>query len=234
LPAFAIFFPVPIAVAATAVVHLTTNLLKGALLYRQADRSTVIRFGATAVPAAIVGAWLLARLDQAERVFVWTIDGRTYGPTAAGVTVGALMVLFAVLEMHARFQRLAAPARWLPIGGLLSGFVGGLTGQQGALRSMFLLKTGLEPSRFIATGVMLAILVDLSRLPTYVARFRDEGLTPTGEQSALVAVATACALCGALLGVRSVRKVTLPVVRAVVAIASGLVGMALIAGVIGS
>ena len=62
LPAFALFFPAPIAVAATGIVHLLNNLFKGTLLWQRADWPTVLRFGIPAVPAAIGGAWILAQL----------------------------------------------------------------------------------------------------------------------------------------------------------------------------
>src|SRR3546814_7000782 len=78
---------------------------------------------------------------------------------------GVSMVLFALLKLQPWFQRLAAPPRMIPLGGVIMGFMGGLTGQQGAFRSMFLLKSGLDARHFIATGVILAIMVDLSRLP---------------------------------------------------------------------
>lgn len=48
-PVFALFFPVTLAVAATAVVHFANNLFKLALLARAADWAVVLRFG---VPAA--------------------------------------------------------------------------------------------------------------------------------------------------------------------------------------
>ena len=59
LPAFALFFPAPVAVAATGVVHLLNGLFKGAMLWRQADWRTVLRFGLPAIPAAIAepGCW---------------------------------------------------------------------------------------------------------------------------------------------------------------------------------
>ena len=44
---------------------------------------------------------------------------------------------------------------------------GGLSGHQGAFRSMFLLKSGLILQRFIATGVVLAVLVDVARMLVY-------------------------------------------------------------------
>jgi len=37
MPAFALFFPIPVAIAATADVHLANNLFKLGLVGRQAD-----------------------------------------------------------------------------------------------------------------------------------------------------------------------------------------------------
>ena len=234
LPAFAIFFPVPVAVAATGTVHLLNNLFKGGLLHRQADWRTVARFGLPAIPAAVLGAWLLVELGDTPRLFAWEAFGRTFGPTAAGVTIGALMILFALLELQPWFQRLAAPPRFLPLGGALTGFIGRLTGQQGAFRAMFLMKSGLDPARFIATGVLIAILIDVSRLPTYATELRAAHQGLSGHGWALVAVGTLCAFAGAFVGVRYLKKATLGVIRWIVAIVMLLVGAALLTGIFGS
>lgn len=234
LPAFAIFFPTPVAVAATGVVHLLNNLFKGSLLMSQADWPIVARFGLPAIPAAIAGAWLLGWLGSTSPLFHWSAFGRGFGPTAAAVTIGALMIVFALLELQPWFQRLAAPPRLMPLGGVITGFFGGLTGQQGAFRTMFLLKSNLEPSRFIATGVLIAVLVDLSRLPTYAASFSgtNSGLGSRGWM--LVAVGTLSAFAGAWLGVRYLKRATIGRVRAIVAALMMLIGTALVAGLLGS
>ncbi len=41
MPAFALFFPVPVAVAATAIVHLANNIFKVVLIGRKANWSAV-------------------------------------------------------------------------------------------------------------------------------------------------------------------------------------------------
>lgn len=53
MPAFALFFPIPVAIAATAVVHLANNIFKVVLTGRHADWGVVIRFAVTAALAAI-------------------------------------------------------------------------------------------------------------------------------------------------------------------------------------
>lgn len=234
LPAFAIFFPVEVAVAATGAVHLLNNLFKGTLLRRAVDWPTVFRFGLPAIPAAVAGAWLLGQLGDTPPVYEWQAFGEQFGPTAAGLVIGALMIAFALLELQPWFQRLVAPPRLMPLGGIITGFFGGLTGQQGAFRSMFLLKRGLEPSKFIATGVFIAVLIDLSRLPTYAASFATSRLDLGGREAQLVLVGAFCAFAGAYLGVRYLQKATIGVVRAIVTTMMLVIGAALVAGVLGS
>ena len=61
--------------------------------------------------------------------------------------------------------------KYIPLGGALSGFFGGLSGQQGALRSAFLIRTGLNKETFIGTSVVSAVVVDVSRLIVYGVTF---------------------------------------------------------------
>lgn len=233
LPAFALFLPAELAVAATGVVHLLSNLFKGGLLRRSADWPTVTKFGIPAVPAAIAGAWLLAQLGDTSRLFEWSALDRSFGPTGAGLTIGLLMIVFAALELQRWFQQLKAPPSWISVGGLLTGFFGGLTGQQGALRSMFLLRAGLSAQGFIATGVMIAILVDLSRLATYAASFDAASFDPAGREGLLILVGTLSAFAGAYIATRNLDKVTIAGVRYSVAALMLVIGAAMAAGVIG-
>ncbi|MDF0491389.1 sulfite exporter TauE/SafE family protein [Sphingomonas sp. H39-1-10] len=233
LPAFALFFPVPTAVAATGIVHLLNNIFKGGLVGKAADWRTVLRFGVPAIPAAVIGAWLLARLGQAGPLYVWSAFGHRFSATGARAAIGALMILFALLEMQPWFQRLAAPPRLMPLGGLITGLLGGFSGQQGALRSMFLLKAGLAPPRYIATGVMIAILIDLSRLPTYVMNFSATEAV-SGDDFRLVATGTLCAFAGAWTGARYARKATIATVRIIVAGLMLAIGGLLASGILGA
>ena len=78
-------------------------------------------------------------------------------------------------------------------GGLTSGFFGGLCGHQGALRSLFPLRSGLAKEAIIASGVTIAYLVDLTRLPTYVTR---DLVTTAQEQGPLLLASTFAAFIG--------------------------------------
>lgn len=231
LAAFALFFSAPAAVAATGIVHLANNLFKGWLVYKDAEWRIVLRFAIGAIPAAILGALVLDSLSQ-EPAFRWTAFGREFAPSYAAFVIGFAMIMFAALEAMPWFQKLALPPSLLPIGGALSGFMGGMTGQQGALRSVVLLRCGLSAQAFIATGVMVAIIVDISRLPTYFAAFDSGTLDFAGRDGALIIVGTVSAFMGAWLGAKYLKRATIGVIRVCVAALMFAIGTAMMAGVI--
>ncbi len=212
LPAFALFFPVPAAIAMTAVVHLANNLFKLALVGKYAHLGTVLRFGVTAVPAAWIGALWLRHLGELEPLFRYTLAGAEFFVTPVKLCIAGLLAAFAVLEASPAFSRLAFPPKWLPLGGALSGFFGGLSGQQGALRSIFLLRAELGKEGFIGTGVVLACLVDITRLPLYAEHFTGGGMNPP-----LVTLAVLSAWLGSYFGARLFPKTTYATVQRAVA-----------------
>lgn len=126
----------------------------------------------------------------------YSLGGSTHEITAVKAVIGVLIVVFALLELWPRFQTLAFPRRWLPLGGVLSGFFGGLSGNQGALRSAFLLKAGLTKEAFVATGVVSAVIVDAARLATYGTGIMASHLGQSREIIASVVVGTVCASSG--------------------------------------
>jgi uncharacterized membrane protein YfcA len=228
MPVVAIFFPLEVAIAITAVVHLANNLFKLVLLGREASAAVFLRFGLPAIAAAFAGALLLNWLSDAPPVFQYAGLGRELAVTPVKLVVGVLIIGFVVLELSPRFAALAIDRRYLPLGGLVSGFFGGLSGHQGAFRSMFLIKAGLTKEGFIATGVVIAIMVDLSRLSIY-------GLHITGRADLdwfLVIAACISAFLGAYLGRKWLEKITLQTVRYIVSALLFLVGLGLLSGLI--
>lgn len=231
MPAFALFVPVPVAIAATAVVHLANNLFKLALVGRAADGRVVLRFGLPAAVAAALGAGLLVGFAGLGAIGDYELFGRTFTVTPLKLAIGSLIVAFSLLELSPRFAALAIPPRYLPFGGLLSGFFGGLSGNQGAFRAAFLIKAGLDKAAFIATGVVCAIIVDTVRLAIYgVSSVTTHFQALPPEIAGTVIAATLSAFVGAYLGARLLDKVTLRGVQLVVAVCMVLVGVGLAAG----
>ena len=190
------------------------------------------RFSVPAAVAAIVGASVLSLFDRMPALGAYTLGGATFEVTAAKAVIGLLIIVFALLELWPRFQGLAFPPRWLPLGGALSGFFGGLSGNQGALRSAFLLKSGLSKDAFVATGVVSAVIVDATRLIVYGAGFMFSHLAQSQELVAPIIVGTICAFIGAFVGNRVLQKVTLRIVQNVVVAGMLLIGAGLTAGLV--
>ena len=234
LPVFALFFPVEMAVVATALVHGANNVFKVSLLGRHADRQVVLKFGLAAIVAAIFGAltlgWL-ARLDASMSVAV--NEEVVSEVTPVKLMIGFLMIGFALFELLPRFRNLEFDHRYLPLGGLLSGFFGGLSGHQGALRSAFLAKSGLSTEGFVGSNAVIGFLVDLTRISVYMALFTAAGgnLADFGGWP-LVITGSLAAFGGVMTGKRFLRKVTMKSVQTLVGILLFGVGLALLAGVL--
>lgn len=221
LPAFLLFFPAELSVAMTAVVHLLNNLFKLLLLGRWAAWPVVLRFGFPAIVASFAGAWILVTASEMPPLYAYSLFGREYTVLPVTVLMGLLIVVFAVLELRPRRSHPGRVWGGLLVGGLLSGFFGGLSGHQGALRSAVLLRTGLAKEAFIGTGVVISCLVDLSRISVYAEHLVEvAGQLPWG----LMAVATGGAFLGAVTGRRLMGRVTMQGVRRLVAVLLALVG----------
>lgn len=235
LPAFALVFPIEIAVAATAVVHLANNVFKVGLLHRHADWGTVARFGIPGAIATVFGALLLASLVGLPSLFEYTLAETVRRVSPIGLVVGLLILVFAVLELSPRFERrLQFPRKLIPLGGAISGFFGGLSGHQGALRSAVLVRSGLSKEAFIATGVICAVAIDVARVAVYgTTTLAGHAAQVAGSgRIGLVVAATVAAFAGALVGRRLMRKVTMTAIRRLVGTLLMLVGLLLAAGLI--
>jgi uncharacterized membrane protein YfcA len=152
--------------------------------------------------------------------------------------IAMLMAAFAALEFLPRYRDLSFPRRALPIGGGLSGFFGGISGMQGALRAPFLLRAGLSGQAYVGTANVISTIVDLARLVVYgvgfawLARRRD--YVALGDSRTLWLVGAAClaGFLGSYLGAKVVKKVTLRAIQVLVAVLLVGVAAALAAGVI--
>jgi uncharacterized protein len=229
MPVVAIFFPVTVAVALTAFVHLLNNLFKLAALWRDVNWPVSLKFGIPALLATIPGAWLLTSLDELPQITGYQAFGLDAVVTPVKLAVGLLLILFAFAEWFSFARKVDISAKYLPWGGVLSGFFGGLSGHQGAFRSAFLLHAGLNPRQFIATNAVIASLVDITRLGVYGLNL---ALLMDHVDTSLIAAATVAAFAGVLAGKIGIRKVTIGMIQKLVAIMLLSLGVLLVAGII--
>ena len=234
MPFFAIFFPVEVAVAATAIVHLLNNLFKLALVGRSAAWRVVAAFGLPGAALALLGAWVLTAIAKQEALYRYTLGSRTFEITPVGLVIAGLIAVFALLELAPALQTLEFDRKWLPLGGALSGFFGGLSGHQGALRAAFLSKIGLDTNAYVGTSVASAVVVDLARMVVYGLSFYSGHFARVseGRVANLVLAGTAAAFIGAFAGSRYMGKLTMQSVRVLVGVMLLLLAVALGVGLV--
>jgi len=229
LPAFALFFAIEKAVALTAVVHFLNGVFKLVLVWRHVDRGVVLRFGVPAIAGAVLGAWLLAGLAGSGSLVAYSLFGRTVELAPVKLVVGLLLLFFACAELLPSIRAISFPSRYQPLGGVLSGFFGGLAGMQGALRSAFLIRAGLDKEAFVATGAAIAFLIDVARLSVYAGSIMGHR---AGLDYGLLSAAIVAALLGSILGNHYLPKATMRGVQGVVAVMLFAVALGLISGLL--
>lgn len=233
MPVFAIFFPIPVAIAATAVVHLANNFFKVFLVGRKADWGVVALFAIPGIVAAFLGASLLSFIADVKPLYIYHFGGQEHNVTMVKLVVGILIIGFSIFELLPAFNRVTFHRKYLPIGGFLSGFFGGLSGNQGALRSAFLLKAGLQKEAFIGTGTVSAVIVDIARLLVYGFSFYSAKFTALSNNIwSIVAAATLAAFVGAFAGSRLIKKVTLRIIQVLVGIMMMIIGLGIVSGML--
>ncbi len=229
MPVVAMFFPIDIAIGITAVVHLANNIFKLGLIGLEADRGVVLRFGVPAVVAAFFGALALQSLTVMGALFEYRLFGQLHQVLPVKLVIGLVILAFVYVELAKSFSTISLSNKFLPLGGLISGFFGGLSGNQGALRSMFLIKAGLSKEQFIATGVIIAVMVDVTRISIYGW---DAAASREVIDWSLVLVVTLCAFSGAFIGKRLLQKMTIRFVQWLVSILLVVVAIGLAGGIL--
>jgi len=152
IPVALMFMDVKTGVFLVACFHLFNNLFKIRIFWRQIDRQTFLLFGVPSIIFAFLGAVFINRVDV----------------HMLKKAVAVFLLLFAVYSLvRPRFQ--IPKAKWSAIlGGGLSGFLAGLIGLGGAIRSSFLIAFSLPKEVYIGTSAMIAFVIDLTRIPTYL------------------------------------------------------------------
>ncbi len=228
-PVFAVFFPIELAVGLTAIVHFLNGLFKLFLVGRFASLSIILRFGLPAIIAALVGAWTLGQISDLEALYTYSLWGKEFKILPVNLIIATLIIGFTLFEFIPKLSNLQIDKKYLSVGGFISGFFGGLSGHQGALRSAFLARSGLTKEQFIGTGTVISTCIDIARISVYAKKFTIDNLS---ENLSLLGVTTLFAFSGAIMGNRLLKKITMESVQNVVSISLLLLAVALGAGII--
>lgn len=214
--------------------HGANNIFKIAVVGKHADVSLVLEFGLPAIFAAFAGAAALGYVSFFEEIMRYSVGSRTAVITPVKLIIGLLMFVFALFELLPRLRELTFDRKYLFLGGILSGFFGGFSGHQGALRSAFLVKTGITTEAFVGTSAFIGFLVDMARILTYAAMFFAARRTSPIDQDQwpLILTGILFAFAGVLVGKRFLHRITMKTVQTLTGILLLGIAVALGAGII--
>lgn len=209
-PVFMIFFPLDAAIALTGIVHLLNNLFKISLLGNKANWKVALRFGLPAIIAALGGAAVLVYFANSDPLHVYDLWGRQCEISTFKIVIAVLMFVFALYDQIPTLRDSKFASNNIILGGIISGFFGGLSGHQGALRSAFLVRVGLSKEAFLATGIVIACVVDIGRISVYLTRLNSVNIL---ENIDVLSTAIGAAFVGAVAGKLLLNKITYSLIQ---------------------
>ncbi len=167
------------AIVIVTLTHISGNVTRWYLFKPHLNRNVLLRFGFPSVIAGVIGALLVSYLPA----------------DAIKGVLGMFLLVYVASSWHTPHLKLEPTTQNCIIGGASSGFIAGFIGTGGALRGAFLHAFGLKKNEYMATIAAIALVVDLSRMPVYVA---NKLLAP--EFYMLLPAFIAVAVIGAFLG----------------------------------
>ena len=206
-PVFLIFYDVKIAILIVAVVHLSNNLLKLSLFSRHISLDILKRFGVLTLAGAFIGAFLQGKMDS----------------SLVKILLGASLIFIGLKEISGFGEKLRLPKKIDFIGGFLSGLLGGFVGNQGAVRSAYLLNYNIPKETFVATAAIIASVVDVTRIPVYMFNNKDV----LANNWILLLITTVSAFAGTFAGKRFLKKISVKTFKIYVAATVIIIGILL-------
>jgi uncharacterized membrane protein YfcA len=167
------------AIVIVAITHIAGNIARWYLFKPHLNRSVLLKFGFPSVIAGVVGALLVSYLPA----------------NAVRGILGVFLMVYVASSWHTPHLKIEPTMQNCVIGGISSGFIAGLIGTGGALRGAFLHAFGLKKNEYMATVAAIALVVDLTRMPVYIA---NQLLSPV--YYILIPAFVAVAVVGAFLG----------------------------------
>jgi len=186
-PLLAAQYGTKLAVAIVSVPHLLATAARFVGLRQHLDRKVFLNFGIMSAAGGLLGALLNARANS----------------PALALVFGCVLIFAGLCGLTGLIDRMRFGRKMAWLAGALSGFFGGLVGNQGGIRSAALLGFAVRKQPLVATATAVAPIVAGARMPVYLA---VEG---KGILSAWPVLATSIigVLLGTFWGVRWLRQV---------------------------
>jgi len=200
---------VKLAVAIVALPHALGTVMRFWLVRHHVNKTVLLGFGIMSAVGGLGGALLHTYFNSPVLSYL----------------LGALLILAGFLGVTGLTNRMRLGRRAAWTAGMLSGAFGGLVGNQGGIRSSAMLALDIPKTEFVATATAIALLVDLARVPVYLATEWSQ----IWDRWMLVAVAAVAVALGTLAGERMLRKIPETTFRRIVSAIILTVGVLVVA-----
>lgn len=209
LPVSLLFFDFKTALVLVAFMHLFGNLGRVTFFRKSVTWRIVAYFGIIGIAGTFVGALLVPYADQ----------------EILKLYLGIFLIIYACFALFKRTFTMQPTKANMLAGGAASGFLAGIIGTGGALRSAFLNAYQLPKAQYISTAAIIAIALDLTRIPLYI----KDGLMPTSYYWMLPVLFTA-AVAGSYVGKKLVARIPQKAFAKVVLVCLVLAGIGFVIG----
>lgn len=208
-PVFALQIDTRLAIAAVSIPHFIGTAQRFWSMRRKVDRRLLFEFGIASAAGGLAGALLHSHVNN----------------SGLNVIFGCLLLFTAVAELTGWMRHVNWGRGFGSIAGAISGFLGGLVGNQGSIRTAGLLAYDVSPTAFVATATSVALIVDGARMPVYlINQGRD-----MFELWPMLAVATGGVMVGTAIGTRILPTLRQATFRRSVAILLAALGIYMLA-----
>lgn len=189
VPIASFLFDIKKAIGLVALFHFFGQLVDGVIWRKYIVWRIGIIFSLGGVVMAFLGAMLVA-----------VVPGR-----AIEIGLGIFLVVYALFSIAGR--KVSLPRNdWITfIAGGITGFIAGLIGTPGAVRTAFLSNFHLPKEYFLGTSFAIAFLIDLVRVGVYI----QSGILDLNIYWWVAVLAVA--LIGSLIGKKFVQKINEPI-----------------------
>lgn len=187
VPALLLAYSLPETLLLSGVVHWFGNLWKIGFFWSGVRWRLILSFG---IPGLIL-TWVGASL-------VYQLDTNVIMPL-----LGIFLMMYTVFIFFNRHFTVPATSTTAILGGALSGFMCGIFGVGGAIRSAFLSVFNLPKEVYIATAGFIGLIIDSGRLVRYVI----EGTTISSLPLWSLPLFVGASFIGALIAKRLVDRI---------------------------
>ena len=198
VPVMALFFPLPVALLFVGIIHWFNDIWKMTFFKRGLKWQILISFGVIGVVASYIGASV--SFHAPEKVLLRIL----------GVFL-LLYVLFVIKNPEWKLQERNTTSL---AGGFLYGFIAGIFGAGGAIRSAFLAAYNLPKEVYIFASGAIGILIDTTRVGAYI--FGGTRLEPSLVSGMLIFIPAS--FIGAFIAKKTVDRIPQKYFRLVIAI----------------